>query len=209
MKTYRWKCTRCGSCCTHTINETPLGTFGVFLLPFETKLFPHQVIKPMYGVGKKGKSRPRPAFIHAYQMTAQPCVWYNEKQRLCGLYDMRPLGCRQFPLSSSFVAVMLHRECPQIASLIPEGAQVRKEQLKGFKTEEKAMRTMNNYFRGVYVYNLRNVDTSVTWAYPLNLDKWIRPSEDDYLRTATLLKDRLEVLGLWHTRKDTAEKSTQ
>lgn len=192
--TYRWKCTRCGKCCRDIVNKTAVGVLGLFLLPFETQLFPQQVIKPMYGVGTKGKSRPRPRFIFAYQMIASPCPYYMEKQRMCAVYDMRPLACRQFPLSGSFAGIILHRECPQIAETIPEGVTLTSKDVSGFDTEIEALKSMRNYFRAIYVYNVARVNTEIAWVYPLDKKRWVQPTDEQWEKALGKMKDKLEVL---------------
>lgn len=193
----------------HILNEVSLGKFGLFLTPTERKHFPDHMIKPMYGVGVKGRSRPRPAYIFAYQMIVQPCPYYMPKVRRCLIYDMRPLACGQFPISGTSEGILLHRECPEIAHLIPENATVTRNQVKGLDTEFKALQVMTAYFVSIYVYNTFNVDTSVAWVYPLDKNRWIQPTEEDWLETLGKLKDRMKVIDKWRTRKDTVPKSMQ
>ena len=177
MKTYRWKCTECGSCCINTISKTEIGTFGVFLLPHERKLFPPHIIKPLYGVGLKGRARPRPSFTFAYQMTASPCPYYNQLAKKCLIYEMRPLTCRQFPLSSTLRDIVLHRECPVLAQAIPEDDLVRRGQLKGFDNEFETMKILSGWYVSVYILNVGNADLGYAWYYDLEKDKWQQWSE--------------------------------
>jgi len=173
-ETYTWNCNRCGECCTKTIADTGLGRYGVFLLPHERFLFPEQYVKPLYGVGIKGKSRPRPKYIYAYQNISEPCGWYEPKLRECMIYDKRPLACREFPLSEHGGGIMLHRECPQVAKLIPEGVTFKPNQLKGFTCELEALKEMVFYFFGLFVTNIPKIDLQCAWAYDLNKDTWVR-----------------------------------
>ena len=209
MKTYRWKCSNCGRCCTHLVSDTVLGRFGLFLTPTERKQFPPNIIQPMYGVGIKGHSRPRPKYIFAYQMTMNQCPWYMDKVQRCLIYDQRPIACGQFPISGALSGIMLHRECPEIERMIPEGAEIDRHQLEGLDTEFKALRIMTSYFISIYILNVHNVDTSVAWVYPLNKKKWIQPNEKDWLEALGALNERMKVLSKWRTKKDTVPKNMQ
>ena len=175
-KNYYWKCLRCGECCVNTVNKTSLGTFGVFLLPHEAKLFDTSIVRPMYGVGVKGKSRPRPAFIFAYQMIAQPCPYYNANGELCKIYSVHPMTCQQFPLASGIVSVGVHRECPAIRKYIPDNIDIKAYQLKGFDKEFKASKIINMWFRAVYLINVAQVDLEYQWYYLFKKEKWVRPT---------------------------------
>lgn len=192
--TYYWKCAKCGKCCVDIVNETAVGTLGLFLLPFECQLFPKQVIKPMYGVGTRGKSRPRPKFIFAYQMIASPCIWYMKEEHKCAIYDVRPLACRQFPLSGSFAGVILHHECPQITETIPEGVTLTIKDLSGFNMEVEALKSMTNYYKSIYIYNVARVNTEIAWVYLLDKMKWTQPTDEQWEKALGKMKDKLETL---------------
>ena len=156
-----------------------MGTYGVFLLPPETKLFDKSIIRPMYGVGVKGKSRPRPQFIFAYQMIAQPCPYYNAKRGMCKIYPIRPITCKQFPLAQGITVIGVHRECPAIQKYIPERGDIKAYQLKGFDKEFEASKIIHLWFKAIYFQNIMQVDLDYQWYYLFKEEKWIRPTRTE------------------------------
>jgi len=171
---YHWECSKCGLCCAESISNTSLCKFGITLLPHEVKLFPKRYIKPAYGIGKKGRSRPRPVVIIAYQNISEPCCHYDEKTRLCRIYEKRPTVCREFPLEGGIGHIMLHRECPEIAKIIPEDARLTLADITGLDNEIKAIKLSSFYFFSVYIANVFNVDTSYSWYYNYQNGTWMR-----------------------------------
>jgi len=191
---YNWKCSKCGECCIRTVGDTGLGKYGVFLLPNERFMFPEQYVKPLFGLGVKGKARPRPKYIYAYQNISSPCVWYMEELHECLIYDKRPLACHVFPLSQHGSSVQLHRECPAVAELIPENVRIKGTQIKGFTEELKVLRKLESYFIHVFVLNPHNEDVQHCWAYDLNKNKWVIWTDEELLRFLETIRKKVKPL---------------
>jgi len=192
--TYKFECDRCGLCCERTVVKTELGRYGAFLIPHERFLFPEKCVRPLFGIGIKGKSRPRPKIIYAYQNISQPCVWYVPELKACMIYDRRPLSCMEFPLSAWHGGVMIHRECPQIAKLVPEGSSLRSNQLLGLDVEKQAFRKMQLYFTSVFILNIHNVDLEYCWAYELTKNKWVQWTLDQLVRFTEKVNDKVKAI---------------
>jgi Fe-S-cluster containining protein len=112
MKTINFVCINCGDCCRNLLERTPMfGTRGLYLQKNETHLFPAEHLKPMYALSK-GKSRPRPGEIFAYQLYLNNCPHLQDNK--CSIYSTRPMICRSFP----FEAMAASRKCPSISSMI-------------------------------------------------------------------------------------------
>jgi len=97
----KFECLKCGFCCRN-LNiecEIKIGTvkLGLFLMPGESKLFSFKDIEPMYGAGLKGRARPRPEVVFAYQFSGNVCLHLGENN-LCKIYDYRPIACKEYPL---------------------------------------------------------------------------------------------------------------
>jgi len=179
---YNWHCLRCGECCIKTTHPTPFGKIGIFLMPEETKLFPDILVKPLYAVGIKGRARPRPQAIFAYQMIYDTCPHYNASDHSCKIYTYRPLICREFPISGSFGRIMVHRECPAVQKYIPNNVPIKPNQLKGFDNEFKAVHASHTYFNLVYVFNMYRADVSYTWFYDFQRKVWQYPTEEQLVQ---------------------------
>jgi Fe-S-cluster containining protein len=92
---YVFDCLRCGRCCTDLLAEDRGVLRGLTLLPEEVTAFPESMVKPAVGIG----SRPREGSFEviAYQLTEETCPHLSGG--LCGIYEVRPASCRQFPFS--------------------------------------------------------------------------------------------------------------
>jgi len=126
MKVDRFVCTGCGVCCRKIVITNDYGTFGLYLEPQETKLFPKWHVEPFWGFGVKGRRRNRPKFVGAYQFTGEQCP-YVTKQNECRIYERRPLVCRAYPLSLFFIRdkegkvhAEMDNRCPVINKRFPE-----------------------------------------------------------------------------------------
>ena len=117
----KFECLKCGECCRNLhVRVEVIGagwvTLGLFVLPRERKLFPNDIIAPMYGCGWKGRSRPRPKVIYAYTITKTECP-HLRADNLCEIYDKRLLSCRAFPREMN----MLDRRCTWAKQHFEEG----------------------------------------------------------------------------------------
>jgi len=183
---YTWKCARCGLCCIHTVSDTPFGRLGAFLMPNETGLFPKQYVKPMYGVGVRGKSRPRPAFIYAYQNISQPCYHYIPETRSCHIRDKRPIACRCFPVTNIGGHITLHSECTGVKETIPQRNGIYLSEIKGLDEELKAQREMTKYFVALYIVNVFNLNLKYSWLYDNGKNKWVQFDQNIFKKYALL-----------------------
>jgi len=174
MAKYKWYCNRCGKCCEHIITNTPIGKFGMFLLPFEVKRFPERYIKPLYGIGRKGRSRKRPAIIYAYQYIGEPCIWYDASTKSCKIYEKRPLVCRQYPLQYSFGTYILDDNCPMTKKVFPDNVLPYLDEIEGIEVEKDALRKIHAYYVLVFLANMYKTNVLITWYYDLETMKWKR-----------------------------------
>ncbi len=101
-------------CCKVTMVTTEGGRrFGMYLSPEEKKLFPEELVVPLFGVGE-------PVQPVAYQLAVDRCPHYQEEGGLgsCAIYDRRPLVCRAFPVTSR-ATVSPH--CPSVRAASQDG----------------------------------------------------------------------------------------
>jgi Fe-S-cluster containining protein len=70
-------------------------TRGLSLLPDEVQIFSKDFIEAAIGIGEHPKSRDFEIIL--YQLTTDACPKLKEKG--CSVYKIRPVSCRQFPLS--------------------------------------------------------------------------------------------------------------
>jgi len=158
-KTLRFHCERCGFCCRHLLVDIDGGKGTLFLLPSETKLFPKDLIKPFFGSGTKGRSRPRPATIFAYQIATNVCP-HIKPDNQCAIYENRPLMCQSYPFEGMGI-VLIHRECPTIAKSVKEGEII--ENI--IAPEEKKANTL------LARYTWKHVGSPM-WYFDLKNQKW-------------------------------------
>ncbi len=87
--------------------------FGMYLSAEEKKLFPEELVVPLFGVGE-------PVQPVAYQLAVDRCPHYQEESGLgsCAIYDRRPLVCRAFPVTSR-ATVSPH--CPSVRAASQDG----------------------------------------------------------------------------------------
>jgi len=149
------------------INETKYGNLGLFLMPDELSWFPKDKIVPLYGGGLKGRARPRPEKVIAYQLDLMVCPWLRREERTCMIYRHRPTVCRSYPLSENVV----HRECRFFASTTEELQEIQVD-LASIKEETIADRKCLEYL-------WRSLGQHQTfWVWPLNERKWILKTKE-------------------------------
>lgn len=87
--------------------------FGMYLSAEEKKLFPEELVVPLFGAGE-------PVQPVAYQLAVDRCPHYQEEGGLgsCAIYDRRPLVCRAFPVTSR-ATVSPH--CPSVRAASQDG----------------------------------------------------------------------------------------
>ena len=162
----RFECLKCGACCRNLHIKTDLGRgwiiVGLFVMPQERKLFPADIIVPLYGAGLKGRSRVRPEVTFAYQITEDTCPHLTE-ENLCDIYSKRLLACRAFPLETNF----LDRRCTWVHERFQEGDYTPKSELdlgNMHKCHDMLVRYIESYTKH-YLY---------MWAWDLKTRKWIK-----------------------------------
>lgn len=168
-KTLRFQCQRCGFCCRHLLVDINGGKCTIFLLPSETKLFPKDLIKPLYGSNTKGRSRPRPATIIAYQLSTNVCPHIKQDNQ-CAIYKDRPLICQAYPLDGIGIMI-LHRECPRIAKFVKEGEIIETV----IAPEERKANTL------LARYTWKHIGNPV-WYFDLKTQKWRTLPRDKILK---------------------------
>jgi len=165
MKTLRFQCELCGYCCRNLLADINGGKGTLFLLPNERKLFSQALIRPLFGSGTKGRSRPRPANIFAYQINVNVCP-YIKRDNTCAIYPKRPMMCRAFPFEGIGITV-ISRHCPTIKKTIREHEIV--DQIDA-PEEMQANKFLAHYVS----QNLGGL----LWHFDLDTQKWkIFPSE--------------------------------
>jgi len=171
---YHFKCLRCMECCIKTVADTPLGKKGVFLLPNETHLFPNGTVKPSFGIGLKGKARPRPEYTISYQMIKSPCPHLDVQNAVCRIYPQRPNTCKSFPLEGSFEGLILHHECKGVYEALPHNVPLRLRDIEGLQNEFQHVQVISQYFALVYMANILNTDLRYGWYYQFEKQKWFQ-----------------------------------
>lgn len=158
---FRFKCLRCGYCCSHLLTETVLGKLGLFLFPSELHFFPKDKIRPLYGAGSKGKSRPRPEVVYAYQLETERCPWLDRNTNQCQIYKRRPQICRAFP----FNGTVADFKCRAISSchLADQELRVAEETVK--EEIQADFRIRQEIFAALS-------KSDVFWVWPLNERIW-------------------------------------
>lgn len=159
----KFECLKCGECCRNLhIKVEKIGTIGLFLLPNELGLFPAETVVPLYGAGLKGKSRPRPEVIYAYQILQNVCPHLTE-ENLCDVYDRRPLACRAFPLEIA----LLNTQCTWVNQHFKENNSTPRSQLDLGdipKYHDMLFKHIGSYAKR-YFY---------MWAWNLKTRKWVK-----------------------------------
>ena len=163
----KFKCLKCGKCCRYLhVKVEGTGTVGLFLLPNERKLFLSYQIRPLYGAGLKGKSRPRPEVIYAYQIVQNRCPHLTE-QNLCAIYEKRPIACRAFPLQSFPLGLMMDRRCTWVKQRFQEGESTPREKLDLGdmpKYHDRLTKCIKKYVK----------EYPFIWLWDLKTRKWVK-----------------------------------
>ena len=146
----------------------------MMLLPFEVKRFNSKYIKPLYGIGVKGKRRKRPAIIYAYQYINEPCEHYNPKTKTCSIYEKRPLVCRAYPFEFAFGNYLVDNNCPAVKQFLPSNKATYLDEIEGINVEYDALRKLRTYYMLVFLANMYKTNVLITWAFDLNRNKWIQ-----------------------------------
>jgi Fe-S-cluster containining protein len=174
-KQIEFQCTNCGACCKNLLEQKDLlGLRGLYLQKNETHLFPKDHVKPMYAA-TKGKVRPRPGEIFAYQLDLATCPHLNAENK-CSIYNERPLICRSFP----FEAMAIARKCPEIAKQIQQGEEVAINN-DSIKTELKANKS---HFKFLRPYVIKGG----FWLYDLRTGEWKRQTQRNTLPNPKVTK---------------------
>jgi Fe-S-cluster containining protein len=123
----KFECIKCGKCCSHLIGFRDDVRFGMYLSPEEVKLFPSEMVIPLFRHKKK---------IIAYQLKEDHCP-HLTADNLCEIYDKRPLLCRTFPMVSP--TEMAAQLCPVTSPYADEQWDLSNMQdsLKAFKEQER------------------------------------------------------------------------
>lgn len=156
----RFRCLKCGYCCSHIISETRFGKLGIFLMPKEAEWFPKDKISPLYAAGLKGRSRPRPREIFAYQLNVPFCPWLERTLQTCIMWHHRPLVCRSYPIRESSI----HKPCRFVtANLSGEEIQLDTKSLEEEVAADESILSYVKRFRG-----------EPLWVWPLDKATWTR-----------------------------------
>ena len=110
-----FECTRCGTCCIQHVGKMAGHVHGLMILPDERKLFPEEIISPMFRYTMKYK--PDPGRVFMYQIATAPCPHYAQEKRACNIYPKRPVVCQTFPFELRGNGLAIHGFCPEIARL--------------------------------------------------------------------------------------------
>jgi len=182
----KFKCLQCGTCCRQLRVNMEGWTLGLFLLPDEIKFFPQDKIAPMWGIGLKGRSRPRPETVGVFQLDSKHCphitiVTLREKvQSVCRIYPKRPLICHAHPLSLTIsqgrlLEASVNRSCKG-TTMIPSNKRVK---LGNYFEEDiiKANAEVSAYLEKMFLES-----QGLIWLYDLATHKWKRVAEETVIR---------------------------
>lgn len=166
-----FQCDSCGFCCRHLRRKMGDFTLGLLLLPDEIRLFPVNHLSPMWGVGLKGRSRPRPAVVGVVQLDLNVCPHITRDNR-CDIYEKRPQICRAHPLTmrlenSQVVSASYSKECHAVKG-VPSDREVI---LTKFFSEEMIQASAG---LNVYYENMFKESGGLLWLYDLKSKKWKR-----------------------------------
>lgn len=164
-KVVKFECEHCGKCCYELIGDRGggVGKLGIYITPAETHLFPKEHLVPLYGIGTKGKSRPRPKKVIAYQLDLNRCPHYDEKIG-CKIYDQRPGICRSFPFESIGIA---SRACSNIAKQLDHEGQAFLVDTATIKQEKEASEKATKYL-------IHWRERGSFWIWPLDKKHWVK-----------------------------------
>jgi len=116
-------------------------------------------MRPLFGSGIKGRSRPRPAKIFAYQINTNICP-HIKPDNTCVIYPKRPMICRSFPFEGIGITV-ISRHCQTIKKMIKEYEMVDRVNAP---EEMQANKFLADYV-SQYV-------SGRVWVYDLSTQKW-------------------------------------
>lgn len=173
----KFQCLKCGTCCRNLIVNFGDWTLGLILLPEETNLFPESLIAPMWGIGVKGRSRPRPEKVCVFQLNTKICVHLTDKNT-CRIYAERPLICHAHPLNiqvaeGRLISASVNGSCKGI-SRMPVNRNIK---LSDYFEDDilEANTILSTYLERMFVESHGYV-----WLYDLASCKWKRVTLDSY-----------------------------
>lgn len=173
---HMFRCLKCGTCCRNLVVNMGEWTLGLFLLPDEVKLFPEDKIVPMWGIGLKGRSRPRPEAVGAFQLDLKSCIHLTE-DNLCQIYAQRPLICHAHPLSLSIekghvISASVNAVCKGATS------NIRVKLSDCFPDDVlKASATASAYLERMF-----RESQNLVWLFDLGSHKWKRVTEETVIQ---------------------------
>jgi Fe-S-cluster containining protein len=173
----RFQCLKCGFCCRNLVVDFGEWTLGLLLLPDEVNLFPQEKIAPMWGIGVKGRSRPRPEKVGVFQFNTKICVHLTE-QNTCRIYAERPLICHAHPLNiqvaqGRLISASVNGSCKGVGK-IPINSRIK---LSDYFDDDvlEANTILSTYLERMFVESHGYV-----WLYDLASCKWKRVTQDSY-----------------------------
>lgn len=166
-----FKCLKCGTCCRNLLRNFGEWTLGLFLLPNEMNLFPEKHLAPMWGIGLRGRSRPRPETVHVLQLDLNVCPMLTSTNE-CEIYEKRPQICRAHPLSITLegnlvISGSVSKQCKG-AQKIPNNCQVK---LSDYFTEEILHASAN---LDAYLQIMFRKARELVWLFDLHSKRWKR-----------------------------------
>ena len=146
---------------------------GLILLPKEAELFEESDVAPMWGVGIRGRSRPRPAEVYFLQMKVLDCP-HIRPDNTCAIYSQRPLVCRGHPLS---ISINPFSGMPDKASVDSRCAGTREVastspvNIKAYFSKDIVQASVDGslYLSGMF----KEAAGRAVWLYDLKTQKWI------------------------------------
>jgi len=155
-------------------------TLGLLLLPDEISLFDEDDLEPMWGIGLKGRSRPRPEAVAVVQLNRDVCP-HVSPENLCLIYEKRPQICRAHPLTLRITqdgeveSASYSKRCPAIKGLpsnhkITLGEHFSMEMIR-------ATAALNTYFNSMF-----KKSGGLLWVFDLESKKWWRVDPQTVMR---------------------------
>ncbi|MFX1418241.1 MAG: YkgJ family cysteine cluster protein [Promethearchaeota archaeon] len=117
-KNLRFKCTRCGNCCTDKNTIVNLTYLDILRIKVGLKLDLNEILdmlgfyvfdKDLTNEEKKRMSitpittEKGLAFIGVLKRSLGSCYFYDFKNKKCLIYELRPLFCQTFPFSFKYI----------------------------------------------------------------------------------------------------------
>lgn len=161
MSELTFKCIKCGFCCRSLFEYTSGALLGLALLSEEeTKMFNKRHIAPHFGIGDE-----KPTHIISHQLALAVCPQINENNE-CKIYNMRPLVCRSFPLTTRLSRRIADLKCPQTGRYCREGEIC---PVEFSEIEEEALQRIEEYLWSCF----RRYGTKL-WRFDLATKKWVQ-----------------------------------